>query len=458
MPTGNNSPNERAYSMVVDDNISITNHQGQEHAVSTAIQAGTTVHHVHHHHHHHHHYNRDELNENVYNIQSGNEINDNNTNSIVENGNTTMAIPNLASISNASISNNANRSDKNGIPFLKLYSSVKTLSLNHLTAKQHLLMAVCRDFSLVLPIMYLFSTMKKSYEVLYAKKNIQLYDIQSITETLALLWQSYKLNKSNTSISDSTLSTAYSTTTSSLSNTSSTLSDSTNSNNSNDISSLLTSLIKPDYSEYLLSAIWCVVSLYLTYSILDSLMVRWIVKYSTVAAIMRMFSMSILILAIELLLLNSFSPQSEYYLHTWILISCILTAVYIWQSYLTSNLNYVSNDDEEYKNDKIINDNNNNSVSDGFQSHPGDNSNSSSSDNLRTRNSGRKKKMPKNYKPFKFSKRRTIDLYKITVFCVVPVGVASFVTMVGLLRNLFIQRLDVQQISMMLKGSYTMEL
>ena len=54
---------------------------------------------------------------------------------------------------------------------------------------------------------------------------------------------------------------------------------------------------------------------------------------------------------------------------------------------------------------------------------------------------------------FSFSTKRTIDLYNITVFCVVPVGLASFITMVGLLRNLFIQRLDVEQLARILQDS-----
>ncbi|GME97940.1 unnamed protein product [Ambrosiozyma monospora] len=39
--------------------------------------------------------------------------------------------------------------------------------------------------------------------------------------------------------------------------------------------------------------------------------------------------------------------------------------------------------------------------------------------------------------------RRTVDLYNITVFAVVPIGVASFFTMVGLIRLLVIVRLEI---------------
>ena len=39
--------------------------------------------------------------------------------------------------------------------------------------------------------------------------------------------------------------------------------------------------------------------------------------------------------------MNSLSPENSYFLHTWIIISCVLTCGYIWQSYLTSDLNYI---------------------------------------------------------------------------------------------------------------------
>ena len=38
---------------------------------------------------------------------------------------------------------------------------------------------------------------------------------------------------------------------------------------------------------------------------------------------------------------------------------------------------------------------------------------------------------------------RFFDFYKIVVFAVVPVGMASFITMIGLLRSLLILRLDI---------------
>lgn len=250
---------------------------------------------------------------------------------------------------------------------MRTYSSIKTLSLSHLTARQHLLMAMSRDVSLLPPIIYLLTSCQKAWELTHGDiANLKLYGPGPLKETVASIvrysgWQG-----------DGTL---------------------------------LASLTTARASEYLLCSLWCIVSLYLSYSILDSLMVRWVVKYSTLAAIVRMFAMSLVIITLELMLLASLSPNGDYYLHTWILISCVLTGAYIWQNYITSNLNYGVKMDQE--------------------------------------------KPRRNY--LRFSKKRTIDLYNITVFCVVPVGLASFITMIGLLRNLVIQRLDVEQLGRMLR-------
>lgn len=283
---------------------------------------------------------------------------------------------------------------------LRTYSSIKLLSLNNLNAKQHFLIALCRDLSLLPPILSFFHSLKKAWDLSY--KNNVLYSMEnkSLTNAFKLFWQTYTTGTNSATNSDSYL---------------------------------LTALITARSSEYLLCSLWCLVSMYLSYSILDSLMVRWIVKYSTLAAILRMFSMSLIFITLELLLLSSLSPQGNYYLHTWIMISCILTGAYIWQSFLTSNLNYVQEKQERTTSDE------------------------SSGDDLAAVRRGmsntgigeedtQRKKRKKYSKNFKFTKNRQINLYNITVFCVVPVGIASFITMIGLLRNLVIQRLDVEQL------------
>lgn len=140
-------------------------------------------------------------------------------------------------------------------------------------------------------------------------------------------------------------------------------------------------------SEHFLTGLWCIVAGYLLFSVLDGLMVRWIVGYSITGAIVRMAAMSAILVAVEEYLVAAFSAEGfNYALHTWILISCALTVLFIAQNFITSNID-----------------------------------------------------LKGKYRP------RFFDFYKIVVFAVVPVGMASFITMVGLLRSLLILRLDIDQ-------------
>lgn len=347
------------------------------------------------------------------------------------------------------------------------YQSIKKMSLNHLSAKQHLLMALCRDVSMLPPLYYVFKSLKRAW-LISVQTSIKLYEPQSLRESLMAFWQTYMVANISNSVEFNNLR---------LSGNVSTA------NSSNWESVLFTALTKARASEHLLCALWCIVSLYLTYAILDSLMVRWIVKYSTLAAILRMFSMSMIIVTFESMLLASLSPDRNYFLHTWIFISCILTAVYIWQSYLTSDLNYVRNhkeklrslasgfddttmtfdvsqfDESDYSEhdsdfEMVVPTDDNQQSSVHRRTATGDTSNSRSPTPSSGRSQRRSKKKKNLNGAFNFTSKRYIDLYNITVFCVVPVGIASFITMVGLLRNLFIQRLDVEQLGRMLDQSY----
>lgn len=296
---------------------------------------------------------------------------------------------------------------------LQAYRSLKSLTLNNLDAKQHFLIAVCRDVSLLPPLLAFANSLKRAWSlsydtnVLYTVDNTQA----SLTTTFKMLWQAYRNSKTQASSFES---------------------------------DLPSQLITARSSEYLLCSLWCMVSAYLTYSVLDSLMVRWIVKYSTIAAILRMFSMSLLFITLEMLLLSSLSPNGDYYLHTWILISCMLTGAYIWQSFLTSNLNYVSEEPAPPSTEPE-------SAATSSAGTITPNFSSASQEDLLAIPHRKKKKSSKS---LRFTKNRQNHLYNITVFCVVPVGVASFVTMIGLLRNLVIQRLDVEQLERILREAY----
>lgn len=86
----------------------------------------------------------------------------------------------------------------------------------------------------------------------------------------------------------------------------------------------------------------------------------------------------------------------------------------------------------------IINDNKtkNNSIEiNSINNNENDNNNNSHSRS----NSGITENENKNLGKYK----RKIDLYNLIVFAVVPIGVASFVSMVGLVRLLVILRLDI---------------
>ncbi len=203
--------------------------------------------------------------------------------------------------------------------------SLKVLGLNFLNARQHFALAICRD-SVLIPSLYnSFKCFKQSYNFYYSP------DPEFESQAMSIL-------------------------------------------------------TRPSSSEHFIAGIWCIVAAYLSFSVIDGLMVRWIVTYQTGAAILRVLALSMLLITIEQATLAILSPDGFYSLHTWILISCILTVFYIVQNFVTSNL--------DLKNDK---------------------------------------------------KPRSVDYYNITVFAVVPIGVASFISMIGLLRVLLILRLDLER-------------
>lgn len=307
---------------------------------------------------------------------------------------------NHKSSSNTSL--NLNMDGSSTIRRDKSHQSLRYLTLNNLTAKQHFMIALFRDISLLPPIYAFCVSLRKAWN-LSSNSNLLYNDkFNSLPKTLRVVWQSYEI-PGQYMASDL---------------------DSRN--------SLITVLIAARSSEYLLCSMWCVVSAYLTYSILDSLMVRWIMNYSTLAAIFRILSMSLIFVTLELLLLASLSHNYEYYLHTWIFISCILTGGYIWQSFITSTLNYVSNECSNTENrTELLNDDQ-----------------SGSTEDLRMF-----KKKNKNFK-FNITNKRQIALYNVTVFCVLPIGIASFITMIGILRSLVIQRLDTEQLERLFRQTY----
>lgn len=255
-------------------------------------------------------------------------------------------------------------------------TSIKRLGLKFLNARQHFLLACCRDISLIPPLIGLYQSWKRIY---------QDGDANGVP---------YKITTARG-------------------------------------------------MEHFLTGVWCIVAAYLSYSILDSLLVRWIITYSTSAAIVRVLSMSTIMITCELYLVSTFSADGyKYDLHIWILISCILTFTYIVQNFVTLNLQLEHhNTIKQHQTQEPLRGGENEVNTDGNTlTHR-----NGVSSNGHISTAGRSN--VKNYTQMRAKKpRRFFDFYNIVVFAVVPVGLASFVTMIGLLRSLLILRIDVDQV------------
>lgn len=177
----------------------------------------------------------------------------------------------------------------------------------------------------------------------------------------------------------------------------------------------LENLLTTRSSEYFMTGIWCFVTAFMVYSILDGLMVRWIVIYTIPAAIVRMLLLSVVLISVIRLVMLVCNPNDSYLLHSWIFISCVFTGVYIVQNFFVHNLNEKlmkpSNDSEEGEQDTRA---------------------LSNILNGRVGLSGKAS--------------RYFNYYNIVIYAVMPIGVASFVTMAVLLRNILILKLDVETV------------
>ncbi|GMM43762.1 Eos1 protein [Pichia kluyveri] len=200
-------------------------------------------------------------------------------------------------------------------------------------------------------------------------------------------------------------------------------------------------------TEFFLASLWCLVSALLSYIILDGLMIRWMIMYDIKATIVRILSMSLMIIMIIEMFNYTFNnADNEFCLTVWILISCVLTIIFIIQCFQSNN-SYIDNQFNSKAKDVVesieLLRNRSNS-----NNHNRNNSNSYSINNINEEmvydnandqsNSGITE-ISKVKKKFK----RKIDLYNLVVFAVVPIGVASFISTIGLVRLLLILRLDV---------------
>lgn len=220
--------------------------------------------------------------------------------------------------------------------------SIKQVGLKFLNARQHFALAVCRDIALIPPLIGLV----QSWRRIFLDDRSDVYNISLHYEM-------------GIGIEELTAETRL---------------------------QFILALTGARLPEHFLTGLWCIVAGYLSHSVLDGLIVRWIVTYLTLAAIVRVLSMSTIMLTVEQYLVLTFSADGyKYGLHIWILISCILTVTYIIQNFVTLNIDLRKGE----------------------------------------------------------KRARFFDVYNIVVFAVVPVGFASFITMIGLLRSLLIIRIDI---------------
>ncbi len=203
-------------------------------------------------------------------------------------------------------------------------------------------------------------------------------------------------------------------------------------------------------TEFFLAGIWCLVSALLSYCILDGLMARWMVMYTLQGAVIRILSISLLIISlIELLNYMFNNPKNEFCLAAWIIISCVLTFIFIVQNYVTSNLrlneillrNAKSQGNNQHSTEIASIGSSAEGVGEAADMFTDSGSLHRRIDHTLQRESTsscaelNKRKFEKPH--------RTVDLYNLTVFAVVPIGVASFITMCGLVRLVVILRLEI---------------
>ncbi|ODV89870.1 hypothetical protein CANCADRAFT_96975 [Tortispora caseinolytica NRRL Y-17796] len=128
--------------------------------------------------------------------------------------------------------------------------------------------------------------------------------------------------------------------------------------------------------ELVLAAIWCIVGTYLTRALINGLLLRWLVYYSPLGTALRLLSFAAATGAVYQQSLQR--TDTAHLLPVFIFLSCVLTVGYAIQNFITSDL-----------------------------SRPG---------------------------------RRSWNLVRVAVFAVVPIGLASFITMLSLLRLVFLLR------------------
>lgn len=123
------------------------------------------------------------------------------------------------------------------------------------------------------------------------------------------------------------------------------------------------------------STMWCLVSSYLSFAFTDGMMLRWLFSYGPVATLVRLLVLNVFNYYITTSILSVADGKSKFVLPAWIFISVLFTGAYCVQDWLTSNIAVIGRENA----------------------------------------------------------KRRLNFLEVAVFCVVPVGLASFFTMIMLL-------------------------
>ncbi|KTW30239.1 hypothetical protein T552_04080 [Pneumocystis carinii B80] len=88
--------------------------------------------------------------------------------------------------------------------------------------------------------------------------------------------------------------------------------------------------------EIWMTSIWFIVCAFLSYKLTSGLLLRWRIKYSYPAILIRLMSLNLMNMCLIRLFVSSSSNKIQQLLST-ILVTCILACIYAIQNYITSD-------------------------------------------------------------------------------------------------------------------------
>ena len=187
----------------------------------------------------------------------------------------------------------------------------------------------------------------------------------------------------------------------------------------------------PDYPWQPAAALlWCCVASYLSFNVTDGLMLRWMFNYGPRATLVRLLTIDAFNYYITSFLIGT-AKRFNLLLPAWIVISLLLTLAYIIQDWLTSNI--ARQRPPRKPRSKVTT----SSAGTSSRQHSEQAVNRRHSQESRTpshidndlRRSDWDHDDNDDDEDDEDEDERSVNLLEVCVFCVVPVGMASFVTM-----------------------------